>query len=194
MEKPLEILDLSEELRVLVGACEVSGGRTLFARGERVVATLISWDEYLALRETVALSNDSDIGAAIAAADEQGRTGNILLPEDLLEEEARNSPEATDEPPPMTDNARPTTGFSGNDRLRIAERVAGEWRSLAEHEQQLVHAALAAIDDDPIAGVPLLEPLRGLWSYRTGHLRILYRIVSEGRFALILLLSRAAPV
>ena len=39
----------------------------------------------------------------------------------------------------------------------------------------------AQIDDDPIAGAPLFEPFKGLWSYRTGDLRIVYRIVIEAR-------------
>ncbi len=79
-----------------------------------------------------------------------------------------------------------------NDRLRIAQRAAGDWSSLADHERSLVRDALERIDDDPIAGVPLLEPLRGLWSYRIEHLRILYRIVTDGRFVLIVSVSRAA--
>ena len=53
--------------------------------------------------------------------------------------------------------------------------------------------ALEAIDEDPIAGAPLFEPLRGLWSYRAEHLRIVYRIVAEARFIVVLSIGRAAP-
>jgi mRNA-degrading endonuclease RelE of RelBE toxin-antitoxin system len=53
--------------------------------------------------------------------------------------------------------------------------------------------ALEAIDEDPIAGAPLFEPLRGLWSYRAEHLRIVYRIVAEARFVVVLSIGRAAP-
>lgn len=78
-----------------------------------------------------------------------------------------------------------------NDRLRIAERVEDDWRSLAAGDREAVRAALEKIDDDPIIGAPLFEPLRGLWSYRTATLRIVYRIVAEARFVVILSISRA---
>ena len=77
-----------------------------------------------------------------------------------------------------------------NDRLRIAESVEGDWKALGAEERALVRSALERIDDDPIAGAPLFEPLKGLWSYRTGELRIVYRVVAEGRFVAILNISR----
>ena len=81
--------------------------------------------------------------------------------------------------------------FLWNDRLRIAESVESDWRSLATEEQQLVRKALETIDEDPIIGAPLFEPLKGLWSYRAGHLRILYRIMPEARFVVVLSIGRA---
>ncbi len=80
-----------------------------------------------------------------------------------------------------------------NDRLRIADRVSADWSALSEDERAVARAALQAIDDDPIAGAPLFEPLRGIWSYRTEHLRILYRIVAEARFIVVMSIGRAAP-
>jgi mRNA-degrading endonuclease RelE of RelBE toxin-antitoxin system len=80
-----------------------------------------------------------------------------------------------------------------NDRLRIAERVADDWSALSEHEQALAMKALEHIDEDPISGAPLFDPLRGLWSYRAEHLRVVYRIVAEARFVVILSIGRAAP-
>lgn len=53
--------------------------------------------------------------------------------------------------------------------------------------------ALRRIDDDPIAGAPLFEPLRGIWTFRVDHLRILYRIVAEARYVFIMSIGRAAP-
>ena len=79
----------------------------------------------------------------------------------------------------------------GNDRLRIADSVEAEWQALSTDERASARKALMAIDDDPIAGAPLYEPLRGLWSYRAGHLRIVYRIVPEARFVVILTIHRA---
>jgi mRNA-degrading endonuclease RelE of RelBE toxin-antitoxin system len=79
----------------------------------------------------------------------------------------------------------------GNDRLRIADSVEKEWATLSPEEHETVRKALLAIDDDPIIGAPLFEPLRGLWSYRAGHLRIVYRVVAEARFVAILSIARA---
>lgn len=77
-----------------------------------------------------------------------------------------------------------------NDRLRIAESVAADWRALTADERAVLWNALEAIDDDPIIGAPLLEPLRGLWSYRAGHLRIVYSVVAEARFVVVLAITR----
>jgi len=86
MEKRLEILDLPAAVRELVGECELTGKRTLFVRGDRAVAILASYDEYLALRETVDLANDEELRRRIDAADEQIRRNAMLLPEDLFVE------------------------------------------------------------------------------------------------------------
>jgi mRNA-degrading endonuclease RelE of RelBE toxin-antitoxin system len=77
-----------------------------------------------------------------------------------------------------------------NDRLRLAESVEAEWSALGAEERELVRDALRTIDDDPIAGAPLFDPLAGLWSYRSGALRIIYRIMAEARFVVILSISR----
>jgi mRNA-degrading endonuclease RelE of RelBE toxin-antitoxin system len=79
-----------------------------------------------------------------------------------------------------------------NDRLRFSESVGTDWSALAQHERDAAVAALERIDEDPIAGAPLFEPLRGLWIYRTGHLRVIYRIMPEARFVVVLSIARAA--
>ena len=85
MEKPLEILDLPEDVRRLVGECELTGKRTLFARNGRTVAVLISHDEYLALRETIDIANNPELRRQIDAAEEQLKRNALMLPEDLFE-------------------------------------------------------------------------------------------------------------
>jgi mRNA-degrading endonuclease RelE of RelBE toxin-antitoxin system len=141
----------------------------VFHRGERPVAILVSHDEYLALRETIDIAADAELMARIAAAEQQTAKGALLLLEDL------------------------DAGVSrGNDRLRIAEAVEAEWGGLSEEERTLVRRSLAAIDEDPIIGAPLFEPLRGLWSFRAGHLRIIYRIFADARFVAILTAVRVA--
>lgn len=79
-----------------------------------------------------------------------------------------------------------------NDRLRFAERVESDWRALSDDERESALAALEIIDEDPIIGAPLLEPLRGYWSHRVGHLRIVYRVMPEARFIVVLSIGRAA--
>lgn len=84
-DKQLDILDLPDEVRALVAECEVTGRRTAFMRNGRPVALLTSYDEYLALRETVEIVRDGTLLARITAAEEQVKRGAMLLVEDLLE-------------------------------------------------------------------------------------------------------------
>jgi mRNA-degrading endonuclease RelE of RelBE toxin-antitoxin system len=76
-----------------------------------------------------------------------------------------------------------------NDRLRFAERVEKDWRALTEEQREVTARALETIDEDPIIGAPLFEPLRGYWSYRSEGIRIIYRIVTEARFIVVLSIS-----
>jgi mRNA-degrading endonuclease RelE of RelBE toxin-antitoxin system len=76
-----------------------------------------------------------------------------------------------------------------NDRLRFAERVEKDWRALTEEQRAVTARALETIDEDPIIGAPLFEPLRGYWSYRSEGIRIIYRIVTEARFIVVLSIS-----
>ncbi|HYS55661.1 MAG TPA: hypothetical protein VER58_18020 [Thermoanaerobaculia bacterium] len=85
MEKRLELLDLPPDVRQLVAECEVSGKRTIFARDGRPVAILISHDEYLALRETIDISNNADLRRQIETAEDEVKRGALMLPEDLFE-------------------------------------------------------------------------------------------------------------
>ncbi|HEX9405667.1 MAG TPA: type II toxin-antitoxin system RelE/ParE family toxin [Thermoanaerobaculia bacterium] len=77
-----------------------------------------------------------------------------------------------------------------NDRLRIAESVLPQWKALNDAERAAARQALEIIDDDPIIGAPLFEPLRGYWSFSADGLRILYRIVAEARFVVILSITK----
>jgi len=73
-----------------------------------------------------------------------------------------------------------------NDRLRIAESVLPQWKLLSDDERAAVRRTLEIIDEDPIIGAPLFDPLRGYWSFLVDGLRILYRIVADARFVVIL--------
>ena len=85
MEKRLELIDLPPDVRQLVAECEVSGRRTEFARDGRPVAILISYDEYLALRETIDIFNNGELRKQIDAAEDEVKRRALLLPEDLFE-------------------------------------------------------------------------------------------------------------
>jgi prevent-host-death family protein len=140
----IELLDLPEDARDLVRECEAKGTQTRFERRGRPVAVLVSYDEYLALRETIEIANDSLLYAQLAQADEE----------------------------PVEQRGR-------YERLRFARSAA-----------PIYTAALRTIELDPIAGAPLFEPLKGLWSYRDDDLRIVYKIVPEARMVVVLSMTR----
>ena len=83
----VDLLDLPDDARDLVRECEANGERTVFERGGRPVAMLVSYDEYLALRETIELMNAPLLYAKIETADEEVRRGKMMLVEDLLDVE-----------------------------------------------------------------------------------------------------------
>jgi len=83
--KTIDLLDLSEDARALVGECEVTGRRTVFTRNGKPVAVLVSYDELMALRETIAIGNDPALRARIEAAEGEIQRNALLLVEDLLE-------------------------------------------------------------------------------------------------------------
>ncbi len=85
MEKRLNLLDLPPDVRQLVAECELTGKKTVFERNGRAVVILVSYDEYLALRETIDIANDAELRAAIERAEEEVKRGTMLLPEDLFE-------------------------------------------------------------------------------------------------------------
>ena len=77
-------------MRELVGECELTGGRTLFTRNGRAVVTMASYDEWLALKETLDIANDSVLRAQI----EEGERGQMMLVQDLIEETEKQKAES----------------------------------------------------------------------------------------------------
>ena len=126
------------------------------------MVTLISHDEYIALQETLEIANDPALRAQIEAAEREVGRNEIFLAEEL-------------------------TGVrTAEDRLRLAESVERTWQMLNDDKQISIAKIFAFIDDDPISGAPLFDPLRGLWSYRLADARVVYRIVPEARFVVVL--------
>ena len=142
--KRIEILDLDENAREMIRECEARGARTVFERDGRAVAVLVSYDEYMALRETIDIANDSLLFARLAEADQQ----------------------------------------------EVERRGRYEWLRFAKSVPPIYDSALRRIELDPIAGAPLFEPLKGLWSYRTEDLRIIYKVVAEERMVVVLHIAR----
>ena len=89
MEKRLELIELPPDVRQLVAECEVSGKRTLFERDGKPVAILVSYDEYLALRETIDIANNPELRRQIDAAEDELKRNALMLPEDLFENDER---------------------------------------------------------------------------------------------------------
>jgi PHD/YefM family antitoxin component YafN of YafNO toxin-antitoxin module len=85
-EKRLQILDAPPAVRELVSECELTGRRTLFDREGRTAAILISFDEYLAMRETIEIASDTDLRSMLDATEDEIRRNALLLPEDLFGE------------------------------------------------------------------------------------------------------------
>ena len=159
--KTIEVFDLPDDAREMVRECEIRGARTLLTRNGRAVAMLVSYDEFMAMHETIDIANDASLGALLNAAEEEAQRGAL---------EPRS------------------------ERIHLAASAASAYESLAAHEKEAVDDALRAIDDDPIAGAPLFDPLKGLWCLRAEHVRVIYRIVAEARLIVVLGITRAAAM
>jgi len=85
MEKKLEITDLPEPVRELVGECELTGRHTIFTRNGRPAVILVSHDEYLALRETIEVGKDEALRAQIDEAETQAQRGSLMEVDDLAQ-------------------------------------------------------------------------------------------------------------
>ncbi len=72
------------------------------------------------------------------------------------------------------------------DQEEVETRGVYERLRFAKSAPRIFDASFRTIENDPIAGAPLFEPLKGLWSYRTEELRIIYKIVADAKIVVIL--------
>ena len=72
------------------------------------------------------------------------------------------------------------------DQEEVETRGVYQWLRFAKSVPRIFDASFRTIELDPIAGAPLFEPLKGLWSYRGRGLRIIYKIAAEQRMVVIL--------
>ena len=61
-------------------------------------------------------------------------------------------------------------------RIAVPPHVEAFISSLPPLLKSKIRAGLEVLQEDPHAGKPLKEELRGLWSYRVSRYRIIYRI------------------
>ena len=64
-------------------------------------------------------------------------------------------------------------------KLRVPDEIADLIRSLHPRLKRKVKSALILILNDPYAGKPLKEDLKGLASLKVGRFRIIYRVASN---------------
>jgi len=85
-DRSIDLYDLDPATRELATEAAVTGRRALFLRNGRPVGIILSFDEYLALRETVDLTAGDGKRAEIDLGTDQVRRGEMMLPEDLFVE------------------------------------------------------------------------------------------------------------
>lgn len=85
-ETSMDLYDLDPATRALVTEAAVTGRRALFVRNGRPVGIILSYDEYLALRETIDLIATKTLNAEIEQGAAQIARGEMMLPEDLFVE------------------------------------------------------------------------------------------------------------
>lgn len=175
IERTIDLYDLDEKTREAIAECEVTGARIHVRRGEQPVAVILSVDELISLRETLALLNDERLRREIETAEEQARRGALLEAVDVI-----------------------AGGDGGGDadgadlpRLRFAERIAEDVG--ASKDQPHLRALLARLDSEPICGSPLLDPLRGKWVAFEHDLRVIYLLSNEARHLVVLKIARREP-
>ena len=78
-------------------------------------------------------------------------------------------------------------------RLRISDFIADTLRGLHPDLKRKVRAALEALVHDPHSGKALRQELAGLWSWRVGGFRIVYRM-SAGRMVDIVAVGPRAVI
>lgn len=64
-------------------------------------------------------------------------------------------------------------------KLRVSEDVAALIRGLHPQLKHKLRAALEQILSDPHSGKALRDDLAGLWSFRVGKFRVIYRVSSR---------------
>jgi mRNA interferase RelE/StbE len=76
-------------------------------------------------------------------------------------------------------------------KVRTPDAVAGLIRHLHPQIKRKLRAALEQLAKEPHSGKPLKDKLSGLWSFRVGKFRVVYRINRNGAVELVAFGGRA---
>ena len=83
-DRAIDWIDATDSsIREALTECGLTGRRALFLRNGRPVVALVSYDELVALEETIAIAGDPDLMARIRSADEAATANRLMLPEEL---------------------------------------------------------------------------------------------------------------
>ena len=76
-----------------------------------------------------------------------------------------------------------------NYRLRLAPEIQADAAHFHPILKKKVKTALKLLQNDPLAGKPLLDELQGFWSYPVSHHRIIYVIEEKIKEIRIIMIS-----
>lgn len=82
-DRATELDDIESSLRDLVIECEVTGRRTLFARGGRGVAILASYDEWVAMKDTIDVLGDPAVMRDLEVAEDELKRNAMIAAGEL---------------------------------------------------------------------------------------------------------------
>jgi mRNA interferase RelE/StbE len=71
-------------------------------------------------------------------------------------------------------------------KIRISQKAANEIQKIPYPHQKAIVLAMAEIKDDPLSGKPLTRELTGLFSFRVGVYRIIYKVHKKDKIIDIL--------
>jgi len=80
--------------------------------------------------------------------------------------------------------------------VELSAKAGRQWKQLLKNPRLLgrIEKALDRIATDPYSGKPLAAELSGMWSYRVGDWRIVYKIVHERLVILVLSIAHRKEV
>lgn len=79
-------------------------------------------------------------------------------------------------------------------RIIVSPRAKKELKSISRLYRKALIEAIDELVENPFAGKPLTRELRGMYSYRLGVYRVIYRISKKGKKISVLTAGHRATV